>query len=86
MRVVDVSKIGDNQFAEAILHNWDPDIPIRFPLSVVDSLQIKHALTQDFKSELRLFAKVNVGCHDGNELFFNSFEFAPEPYIDVLTP
>ena len=85
VRIVDIYQESSNWVAEAILHSWDPDCPIRFPIQVVENPTIRSALTQNFHGETRLFAEVNVGCHSAKDLFFKAFEFAPEPDVQGLS-
>ncbi len=84
VRIVDVLPDINRGVVDAILHNWNPDSAVRFPLEVVDNEQIASALQKDFSGELRVFAQVNVGCRDESELFFKDFEFAPEPNVEDL--
>lgn len=84
VRVVDVAIDDSAAVVDAIIHTWNPDTVVRFPLAVVEDPDIQRILHQWEGPELRLFAEVNVGCENPNELFFKSFEFAPEPNIDSL--
>lgn len=84
VRIVDVKPSINHGVADAILHNWNPDRAVRFPLDVVDDARIELALRTDFSGELRVFAQVNVGCRDESELFFQDFELAPEPNVEAL--
>ena len=84
VRVVDVANDGSAAVVDAIVHTWNPDTGVRFPLSVVEDPDIQRILRQWQGLELRLFAEINVGCESADELFFRSFEFAPEPNIDSL--
>ncbi len=87
VRVVGVSPgpVHDGMVVEAIMHSWDPDRCVRFPLELVENPQIQQALREDFRGEMRLFAQVNVDCQDSMDLFFQDFELAPEPHDDYLT-
>jgi CheY-like chemotaxis protein len=85
VRVVEVSTEAGIPVADAIVHTWDPDLAVRFPISVIEDPQIRYSLKHNFSGVLRLFAKVNVGCQDASELFFKEFELAPEPNVDKLT-
>ena len=78
VRVVNVTTESDEPVVDAIVHTWNPDKAIRFPLMMVKNPQIREVLPLGFKGELRLFAEVNVGCQDEKELFLQEFEFAPE--------
>ena len=84
VRVVDVISEGGEPVVDAILHTWNPSEAIRFPLRIIEDQQICRSLTTAFDGELRLFAKVNVGCQNESDLFFHEFELAPEP--DVTWP
>ena len=85
VRVVNVSMEGSTPVVDAIIHTWNPDLAIRFPMAVIDDPSILQMLNQGLDAELRLFAQVNVGCQDDDELFLKAFEFAPEPDIEQLT-
>ena len=85
VRVVGISLESEIEVVDAIIHTWDPYHAVRFPLTAIENHEIKQTLRQKFSSELRLFAEVNIGCQQDNELFFKAFEFAPEPDVDYLT-
>lgn len=78
VRVVSVTTESDAPVVDAIVHTWNPDKAIRFPLMIVTDPLIRAALPPGFRGELRLFAEVNVGCSDEKDLFFRNFELAPE--------
>ena len=84
VRIQDVSMGNDTPVVDAILHSWNPDRAVRFPLTAIEDKRIRELLTPSFRGELRLFAEVNVGCRDESELFFQTFELAPVPSIDDL--
>ena len=88
VRVVGISSspspVSSGTVVDAIMHSWDPDRGVRFPLDLIDDPQIKQLLLNDFKGEMRLFAQVNVDCHNSMDLFFQDFELAPEPHADFF--
>lgn len=84
VRIVDVLNEGTTPVVDAIVHTWNPNQAIRFPLDTIEDQNIRHVLEQGLDTELRLFAQVNVGCQDDNGIFFKGFEFAPEPDIEQL--
>lgn len=85
VRVVDVSTEGNTPVVDAIVHTWNPNLAIRFPLQTIDDQSVRQAIERGLEAELRLFAQVNVGCRNDNELFLKAFEFAPDPDIEQLT-
>ena len=84
VRILEVSRESHIPVADAIVHTWDPDYAIRFPLDLIDNESIKTAVTRSDNFPIRLFASVNVGCRDESDLFFQSFDWAPEPDEDHL--
>ena len=84
VRIEGVSREGETPFAEAIVHTWKPDLAIRYPLALIEDLSIKQHLMSNHSWPVRLFAQVNVGCDDANDLFLQSFEWAPEPNVKDL--
>ncbi len=86
VRIESISKEGDTPVAEAILHTWNPDLAIRYPLELIEDLSIRQHLMDNDIWPVRLFAEVNVGCKDANDLFFRSFEWAPESNVTDLSP
>ena len=84
VRIEGISKEGEIPVADAIVHTWRPDLAIRYPLDLIEESSIKQHLTSNSSWPVRLFAEVNVGCHDANDLFLRSFEWAPEPSIEEL--
>ena len=85
VRIEAVSKESETPVVEAIVHTWKPDRAIRFPLALIENPSILNAL-ENYSGPVRLFAEVNVGCEDANELFLRSFEWAPEPNAQDLEP
>ena len=84
VRIVGISEDENGPVAEVIVHTWKPDEPIRFPVKLIEDSQIREILTTPFNRVLRLFARVNVGCQNESDLFFEGFEFAPEPNVEDL--
>ena len=86
MRVVGVgpSSVDGGVAVDAIMHSWDPDCGVRFPLDLIEDRQIQQRLLNDFNGEMHLFAQVNVDCQDSMDLFFRDFELAPEPHADFF--
>ena len=86
VRIEGISKEGETPVAEAIIHTWKPDLAIRYPLALIEDSSIRQRLMNNYSWPVRLFAEVNVGCDDANDLFLQSFEWAPEPNIEELAP
>ena len=84
VRIEGVSKLGETYFAESIVHTWKPDQAIRYPLELIEDESIGRHLMNNDSWPVRLFAEVNVGCTDANDLFLRSFEWAPEPNVNDL--
>ena len=84
VRIEGISQESETIVADAIVHTWDPDRAVRFPLDLIEDLQIRSQLTANDTWPIRLFANVNVGCQDGSELFFREFEEAPTPDMNNL--
>ena len=85
VRVVGISNESSTPVVDAIVHTWNPNLAIRFPLQAIEEPTIRQAIALGLDTEIRLFAQVNVGCRNDNELFLKEFEFAPEPDIEHLT-
>lgn len=84
VRIEGVSKLGETYFAESIVHTWKPELAIRYPLDLIEDESIEQHLMNNDRWPVRLFAEVNVGCTDTNDLFLRSFEWAPEPNANDL--
>ena len=84
VRIEGISEESDIPVADAIVHTWDPDDAIRFPLDLIEDTSIRKAVAETNRLPLRLFAMVNVGCRDESDLFLKAFEWAPEPDMDRL--
>ena len=84
VRIEGISEESDIPVADAIVHTWDPDYAIRFPLDLIEDASIRRIVAAANRLPVRLFAMVNIGCKDESELFFQAFEWAPEPDIDRL--
>jgi CheY-like chemotaxis protein len=79
VRVVSVAKEGNESVVRAVMHTWDPDKEVQFPLELIQDPKVKESLPIGFNGATRLFADVNIECLDEDELFFKNFEPAPEP-------
>ena len=86
VRIEGVSIEGKTSFAEAIVHTWKPDLAIRYPLALIEDEHIKQHLMDNVNWPVRLIAEVNIGCDDANDLYLQSFEWAPEPNVNELAP
>ena len=84
VRIESIYREGETPVAEAILHTWKPDLAIRYPVELIEDLSIRQYLLNNDSWPVQLFAEVNVGCDDANDLFLRSFEWAPEPNITDL--
>lgn len=74
IRVTDVDKKTKAPTLDVIIPSWNPKRAVRFPLSL-----IKHEIQADIQPGTRLFAQVNIGAEDPQELYFRDFQLAPEP-------
>ena len=86
VRIESVSKKVEAPAADAIVHTWKPLQAVRFPLEVIEEESIRQFLMDNDSWPVRLFAEVNVGCNEANDLFFQNFEWAPEPDVNELAP
>lgn len=59
---------------DAVIPGWNPQKAVRFPLSLIDP-----AIQKKVQPECRLFAYINIGASESEDLFFEGFELAPEP-------
>ena len=84
VRIEGVSREGVIPVAEAIVHTWKPELAIRYPIALIEDVSIRQHLMENDSWPVRLFAKVNVGCDDANDLFLQSFEWAPDPNVKDL--
>ena len=84
VRIEGVADEGGVPVAEAIVHTWEPELAIRYPLELIEDEPIRKRLKENTVWPVRLFAMVNVGSEEANELFFRSFEWAPEPDVNDL--
>lgn len=81
VRVEDVSSDRGTEMVDAIIHTWNPDRAVSFPLALVEDKKLIEMLrnwSPTSKRLPRMFALVNIGCHDESELILQSFEPAPE--------
>jgi len=84
VRVESVSSESEIPVVDAVVHTWNPDHAVRFPLELIEDRDIRHALTTGLRLPVRLFARVNIGCQSESELYFREFEWAPEPEVSDL--
>jgi len=62
------------EVVEARIPSWNPNIVVRFPLSLIPENLQEKAVQGGF-----LFAMVNIGAETPEELYFRDFEAAPDP-------
>jgi hypothetical protein len=80
LEITSSSKDGEDGVAEAIVHGWDPEEKIGFPISLIPEIikrQVIHSLS--LKLNAFVFAEVNLGAERSSELYFDSFEWAERP-------
>ena len=74
IRVTDLGVESEVKVLDVIIPSWNPLRAVRFPLSLIP-VEIQASVA----SGTRLFALVNIGADDSQDLYFDSFELAPEP-------
>ena len=85
VRIESIAKEGETPVVDAIVHTWKPDEAFRYPLALIKDSSIRQHLLDNDIWPVRLFAEVNVGCNDPNDLYLRSFEWAPEPNVTDLS-
>ena len=84
VRIESTSSESEIPVLDAIVHTWDPNHAVRFPLDLIEDPDIRDAFTTSHRTPTRLFARVNIGCRSESELYFRDFEWAPEPEVSAL--
>lgn len=84
VRIESTSSESEIPVVDAIVHTWNPNHAVRFPLDLIEAPDIRDALTTGHRTPTRLFARVNIGCRSESELYFRDFEWAPEPEVSAL--
>lgn len=74
IRVTNIDKETREQMLDVIIPSWNPKRAVRFPLSLVNT-----EIQENVQLGIRLFAQVNIGAEDPQELYFRNFEMASEP-------
>jgi CheY-like chemotaxis protein len=74
IRVTDLVQESEAPVLDVIIPSWNPLRAVRFPLSLIPV-----ELQQSVSAGTRLFASVNIGAEDSQDLYFDGFELAPEP-------
>lgn len=74
IRVTDRRDDAEGAVLDVIIPSWNPLRAVRFPLSLVPA-----DLQPSVRKGSRLFAQVNIGADDQEDLFFEDFEAASEP-------
>ena len=62
----------NEEIAFAIIPAWNPDEVVRIPLKLIPNALV-------IKPIFRLFADVNIGAKNGEDLYFKNFEIADKP-------
>lgn len=74
VRVTNIDTESNEPVLDVIIPSWNPKRAVRFPLSLVG-----WSIQNDVRQGTRLFAQVNIGAEDPQELYFTDFELALEP-------
>jgi hypothetical protein len=77
IRVTDLGDEAQATVLDVIIPSWNPRRAVRFPLSLIP-LELQSSIQRG----TRLFAAVNIGADDSQDLYFDTFELAPEPDPD----
>lgn len=72
IRVVASGQGADEPVVDCFIPQWNSDVAVRFPLSLVAPDLRPHV-----KPQARLLASVNIGATNSDELFLRDFELAP---------
>lgn len=74
IRVTNIDIETKESLLDVIIPSWNPKRAVRFPLSLIQS-ELQH----NVQIGTRLFAQVNIGADDPQDLYFKDFELALEP-------
>jgi hypothetical protein len=78
VRIANVDQASNEPVVDAFVIGWNPHKAVRFPASLIPETIRSDAL----KKGVRLFAHVNIGADNADDLYFDKFELAPEPDDD----
>ena len=84
LRIESTSSESEIPVVDAIVHTWNPNHAVRFPLGLIEDPAIREALTTSHHMPMRLVARANISCRSESELYFRDFEWAPEPEVSAL--
>jgi len=73
LRVTGREYESGEEVVDVVIPGWNPQKAVRFPLSLINS-----DIRDKVQLECRLFAHINIGANDSEDLFFENFEIAPE--------
>lgn len=76
-KISDLTSEGGEDVADAFIPGWQPHKSIRFPLSLMANDQIeyvKHKMSVESDKMARIFATVNIGAAEGDDLFIYNFQ------------
>ena len=74
----------DNSLSFIVVPSWDPNLKVRLPLDI-----LTNKINQTLEEGMRLFAEINIGASNHEELYFENIRLAEEPsgeYAKFLHP
>ena len=77
LRIINIEKESYEKVIDVIIPGWNPYRAVRFPASLIPP-----ELQRKLVPGVRLFAQVNIGAKNSDDLYFRNFELADEPDDD----
>ncbi|HLO88411.1 MAG TPA: hypothetical protein VK203_25870 [Nostocaceae cyanobacterium] len=83
VRITNIDAESHEPVVDAFVPGWNPHKAVRFPASLMPKNMIDVIIdVLQSKPNIRLFARVNIGAENYDDLYFENFELAPEPDDD----
>lgn len=73
-----------NNICRAIVSSWNAEQPVYFTSDHIADDDLRNKVMYSQVWPVRMFARINIGADNSDELIFLDFEEAPEPNMEDL--
>lgn len=80
IRITNLTNADSIDVVDAFIPAWNPRISVRFPTALISDINItKQIMQHNFSATpIRLFAQVNIGAENAEDLFLDQFEWTEQ--------
>lgn len=84
LRITNLTNADSRDVVDVFVPGWNPHSAVRFPTDLITDISIREKIKNHFQSDshssgpIRLFAQINIGAENAEDLFFDQFEWTEQ--------